>query len=321
MSQTWYVKHSGKTVGPITSSQLKQLVSSGKVNAATEVRLGGDGRWITAGKIKGLIQGSTPRQVQMSSEQDRSAPPQPSRPEDSSQTKPAQKEAANPYQSTVSSENDRPTHAVAETQPITPTKSDNESGLAKAFWGIWLRPRKTIRWVIDHRPARDSIFLVMIAFSVKFLDNAISSQSYSLVYLLIMSVIGIPVSAMIGVLVLYAIGFLQTLVGEALGGVGDSRSLRTAFAWSTLPVICGFPVTLVFLVLIYSFPTFLSLPDLILNTPLLILFAWGIIIQVAGISAAHKFSILRAVFTFFLSIVIVGLAMGIAVQGAIMVTT
>ena len=136
-----------------------------------------------------------------------------------------------------------------------------------------------------------------------------------------MPVIGIPLSAMIGVLVLYAIGFLHTLIGEALGGVGDSRSLRTAFAWSTLPVICSFPVTLVFLALVYLFPTFLSLPDLILNTPFLILFAWGIVIQVAGISAAHEFSILRAIFTFVLSIVIGGLAMGIAVQGAIMLTT
>jgi hypothetical protein len=55
MSKDWFIDHNGKTVGPITSSQLKQLASSAKINTSTRVRLGEDGQWSIAGKVKGLF--------------------------------------------------------------------------------------------------------------------------------------------------------------------------------------------------------------------------------------------------------------------------
>lgn len=55
MSRNWYVEHKGKTVGPVTSSQLKQLASTGKIHGETRLRLGDEGNWVHAVKVKGLF--------------------------------------------------------------------------------------------------------------------------------------------------------------------------------------------------------------------------------------------------------------------------
>ena len=56
MSQSWYVKHRGKTFGPTSSSQLKKFVDSGKITRETHIRMGPDGEWIPASNVKGLFQ-------------------------------------------------------------------------------------------------------------------------------------------------------------------------------------------------------------------------------------------------------------------------
>jgi TM2 domain-containing membrane protein YozV len=55
VDRNWYVLHRGKTVGPLTSSQLKQLSTHSKINPETMVRLGVEGHWTRAEKVKGLF--------------------------------------------------------------------------------------------------------------------------------------------------------------------------------------------------------------------------------------------------------------------------
>jgi hypothetical protein len=56
MSQSWYIHHNGRTLGPMTEERLKQLVDAGKINPTTSVRLGASGDWTSASKISGLFQ-------------------------------------------------------------------------------------------------------------------------------------------------------------------------------------------------------------------------------------------------------------------------
>ena len=51
----WFVSKSGKTHGPFSASQLKQLAAETKIGPETEVRLGTDGAWVTAKTVKGLF--------------------------------------------------------------------------------------------------------------------------------------------------------------------------------------------------------------------------------------------------------------------------
>ncbi len=51
---TWYVKIGNEQRGPIGSDELKQLAGSGKVSESTPIKNGLEGKWSTAGKVKGL---------------------------------------------------------------------------------------------------------------------------------------------------------------------------------------------------------------------------------------------------------------------------
>lgn len=50
----WYVQIGDEQRGPIGSDELKQLASVGIVDESTPIRQGLDGKWSTAGKVKGL---------------------------------------------------------------------------------------------------------------------------------------------------------------------------------------------------------------------------------------------------------------------------
>ena len=51
----WYVKVRDRVHGPFSSKQLKQLAALGKISPDTLVRLGDDGNWLPAAKVKGLF--------------------------------------------------------------------------------------------------------------------------------------------------------------------------------------------------------------------------------------------------------------------------
>ena len=55
MLMEWYWRNEGETHGPFTEEELIQLAQDGQIEQRCEVRLGADGRWYTAGKVKGLF--------------------------------------------------------------------------------------------------------------------------------------------------------------------------------------------------------------------------------------------------------------------------
>jgi hypothetical protein len=129
--QRWYIQHGGKIVGPVTSAQLKQLVSTGKIQPATKLRLGDNGQWKEASGIKGLSFPSSaeqPKQVNESpldSEQFRT--------ESVAADQPTENVPINPYESPAFSEDERPvTRVMADTAALKPTRI----GLFTVYYGI-----------------------------------------------------------------------------------------------------------------------------------------------------------------------------------------
>ncbi len=55
MSKQWYYEVMGAPVGPITSAELKACVQTRRILPETRIRLGDDGKWQTADRIKGLF--------------------------------------------------------------------------------------------------------------------------------------------------------------------------------------------------------------------------------------------------------------------------
>jgi hypothetical protein len=55
MSKQWFYEIMGSTIGPITAAELKHKVELGQILPETRVRMGVDGKWQTADRIKGLL--------------------------------------------------------------------------------------------------------------------------------------------------------------------------------------------------------------------------------------------------------------------------
>jgi S1-C subfamily serine protease len=60
MATEWYFRSDGKVQGPCTSSQLKQLVQRGTLNANTAIRRVPDGNWVPASTVSGLFEEAEP---------------------------------------------------------------------------------------------------------------------------------------------------------------------------------------------------------------------------------------------------------------------
>lgn len=56
----WFVQHGGKQYGPLPAAKLKQLAADGKISPTTSVRLGTDGAWVPASRVKGLFDSMAP---------------------------------------------------------------------------------------------------------------------------------------------------------------------------------------------------------------------------------------------------------------------
>jgi hypothetical protein len=55
MAKQWYYEIMGTAIGPVTSADLKQKVQQGVILPETPVRMGTDGKWQTASRVKGLL--------------------------------------------------------------------------------------------------------------------------------------------------------------------------------------------------------------------------------------------------------------------------
>ncbi|WP_318614422.1 Yip1 family protein [Sporosarcina sp. YIM B06819] len=104
---------------------------------------------------------------------------------------------------------------------------------------IWLEPRETVRYAIDHKTMKYAIMLVIIAGLFDVLNAAtqnnlgatFTSPSF-FIWLIVLS----PVLGLIG----WWIGAgIATMVGTWFGGTGTFAELKMAFAISYIPVILG----------------------------------------------------------------------------------
>ena len=111
----------------------------------------------------------------------------------------------------------------------------DEAELANPWWTIWFRPRRTVRWIVDGQ-VPPNWMPVLVLGAVGVLLNVVNAwlaipaaprvalARWSLISLLTMLfwVLCGP--------------FVLALYGRRRGGVGNSRQLRHALAWSYAPI-------------------------------------------------------------------------------------
>lgn len=108
---------------------------------------------------------------------------------------------------------------------------------------ILIRPRATMRWILDHRPGRGVIVLVVGAFlsaAVKELDIEGLGQGAAMLGPTMLTGIVLGVLLLIGAIavgVFFVFAWIAKVTGTWVGGSGSALAIRTALAWGFAPFI------------------------------------------------------------------------------------
>lgn len=194
-----------------------------------------------------------------------------------------------------------------------------ESIVDHPLLSIWVKPRQTIRNIVDNRPTYLVIILAVIFGINSTIDFAMDRSLGNLLpvlYLLVLFVIGGP---LVGLAALYLGGGLLTWIGRLLGGSAKAQETRAAVAWSSLPQSIGLGLNGIYM-MVYGLEAFtIETPRtdaMFANNPGLVSFMgffllalvllmsvasiWSLVLLVVCLSEVHQYSIKRSVLTLFI---------------------
>lgn len=177
------------------------------------------------------------------------------------------------------------------------------------FFSIWLHPKKTAQFILDHKNWTYSIGFILlggIATGISELEDTNLYPSFQTWLLLMACIIAGPFIGAFSV----AIGTAITwLVGKIFGGKGSFEDIWKVTSVSTIPTIAITPFLIIWMAnspqtffdtnyesstIILNIAAFASL---LIST---IVSVWSLVIYIAGIAVAHRFSSWKAFFTIFI---------------------
>ncbi|MBS0626222.1 MAG: YIP1 family protein [Verrucomicrobia bacterium] len=171
---------------------------------------------------------------------------------------------------------------------------------------MWTQPRETIRGIVHANPRYGVLWLstVYVLQSLFFILNFQSfGLSFSLASILVPVLVIAPIFAVVWV---FFYGWILYITGRWLGGMAPRSHLRTALAWSKIPMVIA--LVMWFFLLIanpdYVFIQYVGGPSaFFVNLILFILEIWAFVLFVQAVREVQHFSVLRALANIFISAV------------------
>lgn len=194
------------------------------------------------------------------------------------------------------------------------TKSQNP------WISIWRNPRATIAKIVATNPNR-SLWLLAAIYGFSSLLNLFQSaslgQSMGVAAIFLVALI---LSPFWGYAAFAVWSWVVSWTGKLFKGKGTFQTVRTAYAWSCVPLVFNIPLWLLMAAL-FGHQLFLSegvtTTDGMITFLFLILIAkialavWSIVIYLNGLAEVQKYSILRAVGNVIVAGIIVGVVVAI----------
>ena len=192
--------------------------------------------------------------------------------------------------------------------------SKNRSDRESPFLTIWTRPRATMRAIVDTNP---TFRVLPIAIAGGVLEAISLNRSPALVssfpvpvILLIAVLLGPP----LGLVLLYAGAWIVEMSCRLLGGQADSREVRSALAWSSVPLLATIPLWIIRVALLgkelftFEKPSLFANPKLayiLIATfiPELVLSVWWLVATVKALGEVQRFSAWKALSSMLLLVV------------------
>jgi len=172
---------------------------------------------------------------------------------------------------------------------------------------IWVKPRATLKSILDSDPLRTIIPLSIVSgvvSAISWLGFLWTRFPYQKEYRLALFALALLiVGGLFGLLNLYLGGWLYRITGSWLGGKGEYRAVKCAVGWSAYPFIMS-GILGILSYIFYHYPL-LSLLFGVLN---LIVLIWAFILFLHLIGEAHQFSAWKALVAILIGAVLIFIA-------------
>ena len=171
---------------------------------------------------------------------------------------------------------------------------------------LWVKPRETIRKILNTDPKRLILWLAILAgicASLTFTAYSWYPPRTTLHASLLIGTLVI-LGALFGIIHLYFTAWLLTLTGSWVGGKGNFIDVKCAVGWSNYPFIVA--DIFAFLMVVTKNNVWLTA---LCGLLYLIALTWAFVIFLKIIGEAHKFSAWKAILALFMAFVLVFVAM------------
>ena len=167
---------------------------------------------------------------------------------------------------------------------------------------IWIRPRATIRKIVDSNPAQQVTLLAMLAGISESLGRASNNDlgnSLPLAAIILIALVGGSIG---GLITVYISGSFLRWTGSWFGGRASTDEVKAAIAWSSVPTIWGL-LTWIPWFAFFGDEIFRNITPRMDNSPglvlflsflELVLFIWAFVIFLKCLAEVHQFSVWRA---------------------------
>jgi hypothetical protein len=188
---------------------------------------------------------------------------------------------------------------------------------------IWTRPRAVMRQILDGNPRRMVHRLAILGGVAAGLGANVNLPGIQ-IPLPVVIVCKLVVGVLVGLIGLYVAGGLVLMTGRWLGGRGDFVAVRSALAWSNVPVIWAALLWLPLFVYLgwdaFNINRDMMLVDpigLMLMVPIgiatVVVVIWRVVILCKVVGEAHRFSAWHSLGAFLIAILIVLVPIGIMI--------
>ena len=193
-----------------------------------------------------------------------------------------------------------------ETTPLNP------------WFSMWWHPRRTIRQIVAANPDRLVLLLAAIGGIVQGFANAESKSKGDKTSLAAVLLISLIVGPLMGVFGLWLSGLLLRWTGGWIGGQADARRVRTAVAWSNVPMVWSLllwiPAILLFGAELFTTATpiieassLLSALYLVFSIGTAVIGAWSFVVFLHSLGEVQGFSAWKALLNSLLAMLVVAI--------------
>lgn len=176
------------------------------------------------------------------------------------------------------------------------------------FLTVWMHPKQTARDMIDNKPLGFIFLLIAIGSFAAFGGGYVNSELDESLSVSILVLLSLFLGPLVGILIMFIYSGILLLFGRMLQGTGSFWDVFKAGSLTYIPsIVTGL---LYYIWMIFSPDSYFSVYEtsaFSVIVPLLsfVFSVWGVVINIAVLAEAHRFSNWRAFFTLLIPFIIV----------------